>query len=96
MSLVVISYRAHVTNGEMRSRIRLAIGPYKDLLTTSHNYEKKQIETVWAHNQINRTCKDNPTGYGVSREGERQTEKEVGRQRNGKDGFNVGQSPSKG
>ena len=37
------------------------------------------IEMVWAHNKINRTCKDNPTGHGTRREKERQTEKEVGR-----------------
>ena len=32
--LLGISYRDHVTNEEVRNRIRQAIGPYKDLLTT--------------------------------------------------------------
>ena len=32
---------------------------------------------VWAHSEINRTCKDDPTGYGTRREKERQTEKEM-------------------
>ena len=39
---------------------------------------------VWARNKINRTCKDDPTGHCTRREKERQTEKEMGRQRNGK------------
>ena len=37
------------------------------------------IEMVWAHNKINRTCKDDSTGHGTRREKERQTEKEMGR-----------------
>ena len=37
------------------------------------------IEMVWAHNKINRTCKDDPTGHSTRREKERQTEKEMGR-----------------
>ena len=35
---------------------------------------------VWAHNKINRTCKDDPIGHGASREKKRQTEAEMGRQ----------------
>ena len=34
---------------------------------------------VWAHNKINRTCNDGPTGHGTRREKERQTEKEMRR-----------------
>ena len=41
----------------------------------SHHCEKTQIEMVWAHNKINRTCKDDSTGQGARREKERQTEK---------------------
>ena len=44
-----------------------------------HNCEKTQIEMVWAHNKINRTCKDDPTGHGTRREKDRQTEKKMGR-----------------
>ena len=47
-------------------------------------------EMVWAQNKINRTCKDDPTGHCTRREKERQTEKEMGRQRNGMDRFKVG------
>ena len=65
----------------------------EDLLTT---VKKTQTEMVWAHNKINRTCKDDPAGHCTKREKERQTEKEMGRQRNGMDRFKAGQSPSKG
>ena len=41
------------------------------------------------HNKINRTCEDGPTGHCTRREKERQTEKEMGRQRNGMDRFKV-------
>ena len=44
----------------------------------------------WAQNKINRTCKDDPTGHCTRREKERQTEKEMGRQRNGVDRIKVG------
>ena len=63
---------------------------------SSHHCEETQTEMVWAHNKINRTCKDDPTGHCTRREKERQTEKEMGRQRNGMDRFKVGWSPSKG
>ena len=33
---------------------------------------RKKIEMVWAHNKINRTCTDDPTGHGTRREKERQ------------------------
>ena len=36
-----------------------------------HHCEKTQIEMVWAHNKISRTCKDDPTGHGIRREKER-------------------------
>ena len=45
-----------------------------------------------AHNKINRTYidLDDPPGHCTWREKERQTEKEMGRQRNGMDRFKVG------
>ena len=58
--------------------------------------EKIQIEMVWAHNKINRTCKDNLTGRGPRRENKRQTEKEMGRQYIRMDRITVGWSPLKG
>ena len=41
--------------------------------------------TEWTGLKINRTCKDDPTGYCTRREKERQTDKEMGRQCNGMD-----------
>ena len=32
---------------------------------------------VWAHNKINRTCKDDPIGRGTRKENEMQSEKEM-------------------
>ena len=40
--LLGISYREHITNEEVRSRIRQAIGPYKELLTIV-----KQLKLQW-------------------------------------------------
>ena len=91
--LLGISYGDHVTNEKVGNRIRQAIGPYEDLLTT---FEETKTEMVWAQNKINRTCKDDPTGHCTRREKERQTEKEMGRQHNGVDRIKVGWSPSKG
>ena len=82
-----ISYRDHVTNEEVGNRIRQAIGPYEDL--SSHHCEETQTEMVWAQNKINRTFKDDPTGHCARREKERQTEEEMGRQRNGMDRIQV-------
>ena len=65
-------------------------------LWRSHHCEETQTEMIWAQNKINRTCKDDPTGHCTRREKERQTEKEMGRQRNGMDRIKVGWSPSKG
>ena len=58
--LLGISYRDHVTNEEVRNRIRQAVGPYEDFFTTVK--KNPQTEMVWARNKINRTCKDDPTG----------------------------------
>ena len=55
-----------------------------------HHYEKTQIEMVWAHDKVNRTCKDDPTGHDTRRERERQTEKEMGRQHTDRKGRDQG------
>ena len=51
---------------------------------------KTQIKMVGAHSKINRTCKDDPTRYGIRRDKERQTEKEMGRQHYGMDSLKLG------
>ena len=73
----------------------MLLGLMKTLLVY-HHCEKTQIEMVWAHNKINRTCKDDPSGRGTRREEERQTEKEMGKYYIGMDRIRVGRSPSKG
>ena len=85
--LLGISYRDHVTNEKVRNRIRQAIGPYEDLLTT---VKKRKLRWYGHKNKINRTCKDDPTGHCTRREKERQTEREMGRQHNGVDRIKVG------
>ena len=65
-------------------------------LWRSHHCEETQTEMVWAQNKINRACKYDPTGHCTRKEKERQTETEMGRQRNGMNRIKVGWSPSKG
>ena len=50
--LLGISYREHITNEEVRSRIRQAIGPYKEL----DHCETTQAAVVWAHYKIFGPC----------------------------------------
>ena len=52
--------------------MRHAIGPYEDLTTT---VTKTQIEMVWTHYKINRTCENDLREHGTRREKERQAEK---------------------
>ena len=42
--LIGISYREHITNEEVRSRIRQAIGPYKELLTI---VKQSKLQWYW-------------------------------------------------
>ena len=75
--LLGISCKDHITNEEVRSRIRKAIGPYEDLLSTA---KKTQNEVVWACHKSFGTCQDSPPGHCYGRgEKERRTEKTMGR-----------------
>ena len=55
--------------------------PLNELTTTKNSLlipdfcEEMQVEMVWVHNKINRTCKDDPTRHGTGRENERQIKK---------------------
>ena len=69
--LLGISYKDHITNEEVRSRIRKAIGPYKELLSTVKRRKMKWYGSFW-------TCQDSPPGHCTEREKERQTEKTMG------------------
>ena len=60
------------------------------------NVRKCKLRWLWARYKINRTCKDDPTGHGTRMKKERQTEKEIGRQYIGMDGFKVMRRPLKG
>ena len=66
LNLLGISYRDHITNEEVETRIGNAIGPY----------EKKQTEVVRARDTIIWTGQDYPTGNSSRRETRRR-----GRQR---------------
>ena len=74
--LLGISYKDHITNEEVRSRIRKAIGPYEELLST---VKRRKNEAVWACHKSFGTCQDSPPGHCMGREKERQTEKTMGR-----------------
>ena len=82
-----ISYRDHVTNEEVGNRIRQAMGPYEDLLTT---VKKRKLRWYGHKTRSTALAKNYPTGHCTRREKERQTEKEMGRQRNGMDRIKVG------
>ena len=75
--LLGISCRDHVTNEEVRNTFRHAI--YWAVWRPYQHCEKTQIETVWIHDKINRSYKDDPAAHGTRREEKRQTEKEMGR-----------------
>ena len=82
--LLGISYRDHVTNEEVGNRIRQAIGPYEDLLTTA-----KKRKLRWYGHKTRSTGLAKMILHCTRRE-ERQTEKEMGRQRIGMDRIKVG------
>ena len=82
-----ISYRDHVTNEEVGNRIRQAIGPYEDLLTT---VKKRKLRWHGHKTRSTGLAKMILQGTVHRREKERQTEKEMGRQRNGMDRIKVG------
>ena len=91
--LLGISYRDHVTNEEAGNRIRQAIGPYEDLLTTV----KKRTLRCYGHKTRSTGLAKmilQDTVQGGRRRGRQK--KEIGRQRNGMDWIKVGRSPSKG
>ena len=74
--LLSISYRDHITNEKVKTRIGNAIRLCEGLLTS----EKMQTEVLQARHQIIWTGQDYPTGNGTRRETKRQTEEAMGRQ----------------
>ena len=69
--LLGISYRDHITNDAVRDRIRKAIGPYHDILTT---LKKRK----WFGHKISRAYHDNFTRKSARREKKRTTKDALG------------------
>ena len=66
--LLGITYGDRISNEEVQIRIKQAIGPYDDLLTTVRHRKLKIV----------RAGKDHTTGNTTRRNEERQTEEEMG------------------
>ena len=72
--LLGISYKDHVTNDAVRDRIRQAIGPCNDILTT-------EIEVVqWACIKVSTACYDNFTRNSARSEKKRSIKEGLGEQ----------------
>ena len=74
--LLGISYREHITNEEVRSRIWHAIGPYKKTLD---HCETTQAAVVWAHYKIFGPCQDISPWHCARWKKKGQTETTMGR-----------------
>ena len=74
--LLGISYKHHITNEEVRSRIQKVIGPYKELLSTVKRRKMKWYGHVTRALGLAKTVLQ---GTVRGREKERQTEKTMGR-----------------
>ena len=86
-----ISYKDHVTNEEVRAKIRQAIGPHEDLLTTVKR--RKQIAVVWSCLPFISSGQNHLARHSKRGKKTRQTQKEVGRQQQGMDRPVVRQVP---
>ena len=74
--LLGISYKDHITNEEVRSSIRKAIGSYEELLSTA---KRRKMKWYGACHKRFGTCQDSAPGHFTRRGKERQTEKTMGR-----------------
>ena len=84
-----ISYKDHVTNQEVRAKIQQAIGPHEDLLTIV-----KRRKLQWfGHLPFIKSGQNHFARYSEKGKKTRQTEEEVGRQRQGMDRHRVRQVP---
>ena len=71
--LLNISYKDHVTNGDVRRKIQAAIGEYDELMTLIKKRKLRGFVTGLL------LSKDNPTGHSERNKKKRQAEEEVGR-----------------
>ena len=73
---VHISYKDHVTNEEVRAKIKQATGPHD-------NHKKMQTAVVWSCFPFIRSGPDHLARHSERGKKTRQTEEEVGRQHQG-------------
>ena len=90
ISLPHIPYKDHVTNEEVRAKIRQAFGPHEDLLTI---VKRQKTATVWSCLPIIRSGQNHLARQNERGKKTRQTEEEVGRQHQGMDRPRVRQVP---
>ena len=79
-----ISYKDHVTNEEFRAKIKQAIGPHEDLLTTVKRRKLQRYGHVSRSPGLAKTILQ-VTVKGRRRQGTREAEEEKGRQHQGMD-----------
>ena len=63
--LLGITYRDHITNDEVKRRIKNHIGPYTD--RPSHVSKTTKTEVVRTHHEISRPCQNIRTGHCARR-----------------------------
>ena len=73
--ILLISYKDHITNMEVRAKIQQAIGPHKNLLTIV-----KRCKLQWTYLPFIRSGKNHLARNSETGKKTRQTEEEVGRQ----------------
>ena len=83
-----ISYKDHVTNEKVRAKIQLAVGPHEDLLTIVKRRKLQWYGHVSRSSGLAKTILCSERGKKT-----RQSEEEVGRQRQGMDRPGVRQIP---
>ena len=85
-----ISYKDHVTNEEVRAKIKQVIGPHEDLLTTVKRRKLQWYRHVSRSSGLAKTILQGTVKGGTR---QRQTEEEVGRHHQGLDRPGVRQVP---
>ena len=85
--LLNITYKDHVTNGEVRNKIHGAIGNHDDLLSVV-----KKGKLGWLYLKSLWHDKDNSARDSKRNKKERKTEKVVGREHRGLEGIEFGES----
>ena len=90
LKILLISYKDHVTNEEVRAKIQQAIGPNEDLLTIVKRRKLQWYGHVSRSSVLAKSILQSLVKRGKKT---RQTEEEVGRQHQGMDRPEVRQVP---